>query len=336
MSVCDGLLTDLGLADLAEACVARRPLSRAELGRIAAARNPLAAASLADRARAAASGVEVTHPWTLRVRAPGLVHGLEDATKVAHEFDAVAGVPATEMEMLGALPPGATLGFAIELVRTLAAARPDLPLRAITAHEVDALAAQERRPRKDVLAALRDAGLATLTWRPGCGRTPAEIDVHRAAHQCGIRTVATVGTSRRDAIDAWLDRLGAWTALAAQSHGFLAAMALPDRTEGASPLEGTSGSDDWTACALVRIAFGDLAPRVSSDWNVTGSKLGATLLSAGADDVVGTQAAAKWAPATDDGPRPLNPDRARKWIVEARRSPVLRDALFRRVDAPCA
>jgi 2-iminoacetate synthase ThiH len=327
------MLAGLGLADLAEAASQRTPFPRAALDRVLATRNPLAAASLADLGRAAGSGVEVTHPVTLRVRAPGLVHGLEDPTKVAHDLSALGGVPATEMEMLGALPADAPLGLAFELVRSVAAARPDLPLRALTAAEVDGIAARERRPRKDVFTALRDAGLAALSWRPGCGLTAGEVDLHRAAHLAGVRTIATVGTSHGRVDADFLVRLVAWARLAGETKGFLAATALPERTDGTSPLEGTSGTEDWTALALVRLAFGDLVPRITADWHVVGHKLGATMLSCGADDVIGTQAAAAWAAPTDDGPRPLNPDRTRKWIVEARRSPVLRDTLFRRVDA---
>lgn len=326
----DLLVASLGLTDLAEKATAREPFARADLERVLACGNPLVAASLADRARAATAGIDVTHPWTLRVRAPGLVHGLEDPTRVSHDPGPLDDVPATEMELVGELPPDAPLGLARELVLSLRALRPDLTLRAFTAAEVAALAARDGRPLADVLAVLADAGLAALSWRPGSGIDAREIDVHRAAHAAGICAPAIVGYAAVDA--EFVARVTAWVACAADVGGVASAMALPRATDGASPLDGTSGTEDWAACALVRLAFGRLAGRVTSDWHVVGSKLGATLLSCGADDVVGAQAAAKWAPPTDDGPRPLNPDRARRWIVEARRSPVRRDSRFRRVE----
>lgn len=335
-SFADELVASVGLGDLAEAADARRPFDRDALARVAAAGNPLVSASLADGGRAASSGVEVTHPWTLRVRAPGLVHGIEDATKVSHDAAALSGIAATEMEMLGEVPAGAPLAHAVELVRSVVAARPDLPLRAFTAAEIDGFADRERRPRRDVVAALRDAGLATLSWRPGCGLTDADLAVHLAAHDAGVRTVAIIGYGHAGADDAFLDRVAAWAGAAAHTRGFLAAMALPDRTDGASPLEGSAGTSDWTACALVRLAFGNRVGRISADWHVVGAKLGATLLSVGADDAIGPQAALRWAPPTDDGPRPLNPDRFRKWALEARRSPVVRDTLYRAAEPTCA
>ncbi|MCE9636675.1 MAG: hypothetical protein K8T90_13305, partial [Planctomycetes bacterium] len=329
MTIRDQMLEALGLGDLADVAAARTPFPRAALERVLAAGNPLAAASLADRGRAAASGVDVTHAWTLRVRAPGFIHGLEDATKVSHSISDVAAIPATEIEMLGDLPRDTPLALAVELVRSVAASRPDLTLRALTAREIDALATVECRPLGEILSTLQGAGLSTLTWRPGCGGTAAELTVHRAAHAAGVRTIATVGTTHGRVDRSFLDRLDAWVDLARDARGFLAAMVLPDRTDGASPLVGTSGTEDWTACALARLAFGDIVGKISVDWHVVGHKLGATMLACGADDVIGTQAAALWATPTDDGPRPINPDRARKWIVEARRSPVLRDGLFR-------
>jgi 2-iminoacetate synthase ThiH len=104
---------------------------------------------------------------------------------------------------------------------------------------------------------------------------------------------------------------------------------VPEKTEGASPLEGTAGTEDWLAFSLTRLALGHVVPHVTVDAHVLGHKLGATLLSCGADDFVGAQAAHAWAPPTDDGPRPLNPARVTKHVIEARRSPVRRDGIFR-------
>jgi 2-iminoacetate synthase ThiH len=332
----DELLTGLGLADLLGPAQEGKPFPRAALERVLAAANPLAAATLADARRRAEGAVEVTHPWTLRVRGPGYAGGVEDATKVSHEMGRLGGIPASEAELLGALPEDAPLALAVELVRSVAAERPDLTLRAFTAREVCRLSARERMPRRDVVATLKSAGLATLTWRAGDGFRADELEAHKAAHEAGVATIVAVGT-RHGAVDrAYLDRLAAVAKLAETQRHTLSVVVLPELTDGASPLDGTSGSEDWTAVALARLALGTLVPHVTVDWHVVGHKLGATMLAAGADDVVGTQAAACWAPPTNDGPRPVNPDRARLWIVEARRSPVLRDALFKRLGQPNA
>jgi aminodeoxyfutalosine synthase len=323
------LLESLHLADLIEPAERNEALTRTDLERLLRARNPLAAASLADARRKAASDVTVTYPVTLRVRVPGLEPPHEDATKVSFALADLAGIEATEMQMTGSLPAGLPLAHAIEIVRSLVAARRDLPLRAFTADDVAAIAAQERTSFASVVAQLAKAGVATLDWRPGADASPDAVRVHRAAHEEGMRTVAPVPYARGGVGKAFLERLAELRAVAESTRGFLSAVLVPDRTEGASPLDGTSGTEDWLAFALARLALGHAVPHVTVDAHVLGHKLGATLLSCGADDFVGAQAARAWAPPTDDGPRPLNPARVTKSLIEARRSPVRRDGIFR-------
>jgi hypothetical protein len=307
------LLTSLGLAELIEPAAKNGELTRADLERVVRARNPLAAAALADARREATSGVVATYPVTLRVRAPGLVAAREDATKVSHAADAVAGVEATEMQMVGEFPADMPLGQAV----------------AFAADDVLALVRRERMPIADVMRDLATAGLATLDWRPGADASPDAVRVHRAAHDAGLRTFAPVAYGRGGLGEQFLERLEGLRAVAASTKGFVSAVLLPEKTEGASPLDGTSGVEDVFACALTRLALGDVVAHVTVDAHVLGHKLGATLLSCGADDFVGAQAAASWAPPTDDGPRPLNQARVTKHLIEARRSPVRRDGVFR-------
>ncbi len=322
-------LDGLGVGDLLEPARANTPFARRDLERLLRLRNPLAVAGLADARREAVSGVTVTHPWTLRIRAPGLPAPHEDRTRVSHEVTSVAGIVATEMQMLGTLPADAPLAQAVELVRSLVAARPELSLRAFAAQDVAALAGRERTSFRAVLETLKSAGVATLDWRPGADHGADSLRVHRTAHEIGLRTVAPLGYGHGGIGPELLDRLQALREVAESTHGFLSLVVLPDRTEGESPLTGTAGTDDITACALARLALGDVIPHVTVDAHVVGHKLGAILLSAGADDFVGAQAALRWAPPSNDGPRPLNPDRVRACVIEARRSPALRDALFR-------
>jgi aminodeoxyfutalosine synthase len=325
------LLESLNLADLIEPAASNEALTRIDLDRVLRARNPIAAAALADARRNAASGVTVTYPVTLRVRVPGVEAPAEDATKVSFALDDVAGIEATETQMLGVLPADMPLAHVVEIVRSLVVARRDLPLRALTADDVAAIAAHERTPFAAVVGQLAKAGLSTLDWRPGADASPDAVRIHRAAHDAGMKTFAPVAYARGGIGKTFLDRLMELRAVAESTHGFLSAVLVPEKTEGASPLEGTSGSEDWLAFSLTRLALGHVVQHVTVDAHVLGHKLGATLLSCGADDFVGAQAARAWAPPTDDGPRPLNPARVTKHVIEARRSPVRRDGIFRDV-----
>jgi len=323
------LLESLHLADLVEPAEKNEALTRRDLERVVRARNPLAAAALADARRAKTSGVVATYPVTLRMRAPGLDAPAPDATTVSFAFDDVADIDASEMQMIGRVPADLPLAAAVEIVRTLAAARSDLPLRAFTADEISAIAFRERTPIASVVGDLAKAGLATLDWRAGADATAEAVRVHRFAHDAGMSTFAPVTYGRGTIGDRFLDRLDALRAVAETTKQFVSAVLVPEKTEGASPLDGTSGVEDVLACALTRLALGHIVPHVTVDAHVVGHKLGATLLACGADDFVGAQAARAWAPPTDDGPRPLNPARATKHLIEARRSPVVRDGLFR-------
>lgn len=325
------LLTSLGLADLIEPASSNEPLTRTDLDRVVRSNNPIAAAALADARRNAVSGVTVTYPVTLRVRVPGVEAPTEDATKVSFALDDVAGIEATEQQMLGTLPGDMPLAHVVEIVRSLVVARRDLPLRALAADDVAAIAAHERMPFAAVVSQLAKAGLSTLDWRPGADASEGAVRIHRAAHEAGMKTFAPVAYARGGIGKPFLDRLTELRAVAESTHGFLSAVLVPEKTEGASPLEGTSGSEDWLAFSLTRLALGHVVPHVTVDAHVLGHKLGATLLSCGADDFVGAQAARAWAPPTDDGPRPLSPARVTKHVIEARRSPVRRDGIFRDV-----
>jgi 2-iminoacetate synthase ThiH len=325
------LLESLHLADLIEPAAKNERLTRGDLERLVRAKNPIAAGALADARRAATSGVTTTYPVTLRVRAPGLVAPTEDASKVSFVPADVAAIEATEMQMIGAVPADLPLGGAMELVGSLVAARPDLTLRAFAADDVEALVRHERMPLAQVLGGLAKAGLATLDWRPGADASPEALRVHRAAHDAGLKTFAPVAYGHGGIGKSFLDRLDALREVAESTKGFVSAVLVPEKTEGASPLDGTSGVEDVLACALTRLALGHVVPHVTVDAHVLGHKLGATLLACGADDFVGAQAARAWAPPTDDGPRPLNPARVTKHLIEARRSPVRRDGVFRPV-----
>jgi len=325
-----------GLGDVIDRALRGARLSRDALLRVLECGSPLAAAALADARRAATSDVVVTHPWTLRVRAPGHTFAAESAMLVSHPLARVGGITASEAQLVGIPTSGLTLTVALDLTRGVRDARPGLPIRAFTASQVRTISASERMTDRQVVEALAGSGVATLDWSPGDGLDDAAIAVHRAAHEAGMKTVLPVAYTRGALTPEFLDRLEAYRRVAEDTQGFLSCVVLPNRTAGASPLDGTSGSEDTMACAIARLAFGHVVPRVTVDAHVVGHKLGALLLSAGADDFVGAQAAAAWAAPTDDGPRPLNPDRVRRHLIEARRSPELRNALFLHVNDSCA
>ena len=200
-------VTAAGLRDLWDRASRGARLPRDDLERVIACTNPLAAAALADAAREQRSGVVVTHPWTLRVRAPGVPFAAEDATHVSHAADTLAGIPATEAQIVGALPADPALGLAVEMVRMVKVARPDLTLRAFSSLRIAALAQTDGCSAEGVLEELRQAGLDTLDWEPGEGCDDRAAAVHRVAHELGFETTAVLGYGKGGLDDAFLGSL---------------------------------------------------------------------------------------------------------------------------------
>jgi aminodeoxyfutalosine synthase len=136
-------------------------------------------------------------------------HSLDD---IRAEAIKAAGSGATEIHIVGGLHPWLPFEYYTEMMRTIRGAAPGLHIKAFTAVEIVHLARISKRGRdgyegiRSVLRDLRDAGLGSL---PGGGaevfddrvhdeayrgkiRAGTWLDVHRAAHELGINSNATI------------------------------------------------------------------------------------------------------------------------------------------------
>lgn len=132
--------------------------------------------------------------------------------EVAAEAVKAAEAGATELHIVGGLHPWLPFSFYTDTLRAIRAAAPELHIKAFTAVEIVHLARITKRSRdgiegiRSILAELKDAGLGSL---PGGGaevfddrvhdelfkgkiRSDAWLDVHRAAHELGLNTNATI------------------------------------------------------------------------------------------------------------------------------------------------
>lgn len=119
---------------------------------------------------------------------------------------------ATEIHIVGGLHPWLPFEYYTDMLRSIRAAAPDLHIKAFTAVEIVHLARIAKRGKEGyegirrVLADLKEAGLGSL---PGGGaevfddrvhdeafkgkiRSDKWLDVHRAAHEIGLNTNATI------------------------------------------------------------------------------------------------------------------------------------------------
>src|SRR5688500_1071508 len=113
---------------------------------------------------------------------------------------------ATEVHIVGGLHPWLKFDYYLDMLRGIRAAAPELHIKAFTAIEIVHFTRVARMSVREVLTALRDAGLGSL---PGGGaeifddrvhdevfkgkvRADRWFDVHRTAHSLGIYSNATM------------------------------------------------------------------------------------------------------------------------------------------------
>jgi len=163
----------------------------------------------------------------------------------------------------------------------------------------------------------------------------AYLSVHRTAHQLGVPTNATILYGHIETLEERLEHLLRLRELQDETGGFLALVPLafqPENTRLAH-LPGPTGLDDLKTIALARLVL-DNFPHIKAYWVTLGPKMAQVALWYGADDLDGTIGQEKVAhEAGAPSPTALSLDELRALIVEARRTPVLRDAFYNPISA---
>lgn len=314
-----------------------------------------------------------------------------DAAQVAAEARTAQANGATEVHMVGGLHPFLPFEFYLDALRAIREAAPALHIKAFTAVEIVHFAKISKRYKatpgperyegiRAVLQDLKDAGLGSL---PGGGaevfddrvhdeafkgkiRSDVWLDVHRAAHEIGLNTNATIlyghleGRGERlfhmemlrTAQDEALRRLGyepdargavtltregvnlPTASMSAKGGYFQTIIPLPFFPD-ASELEhlpGPTGLENLRTIAVARLML-DNFPHVKSFWIMQTLPMTQLQLLAGADDVDGTVV---WYDITKVGGAGTHQERSvwdlQKAIREAGFTPVERDTLYRRVE----
>lgn len=228
--------------------------------------------------------------------------------QVLAESDRADGTITREFHIVGGLDMQTGLEYYTTMFRALKARHPQVHIKALTAVEIAHIARIEKMSRADVLTALRDAGLDTL---PGGGAETFSaavrdviaskklggtdfIDVHRTAHQLGIRSNCTMLYGHVETIEDRMEHLAMLRDLQDETGGFLAYIPLayhPDDNELGKTLgrQGTSttGADDLRNLAVGRL-FLDNFEHIKSHWIMVTSAVSQLALHFGVNDIEGT------------------------------------------------
>jgi aminodeoxyfutalosine synthase len=269
--------------------------------------------------------------------------------QVLAESDEANSTLTREFHIVGGLDMHAGLEYYAEMFRALKARHPQVHIKALTAVEIAHIARIEKMSVKDVLIALREAGLDTMpgggaeVFSPGVRATIADkklageewIGVHREAHQLGIRTNCTMLYGHVETIEDRINHLSMLRELQSETGGFLAYIPLayhPDNNELGETLHrvgtATSGFDDLRNLAVGRL-FLDNIPHIKTHWVMVTPFLSQTSLHFGVNDMEGTMVHEKiYHEAGAHTAQAMALDGLLKLIRGAGKEPVERDSFY--------
>src|SRR4026209_1413978 len=228
--------------------------------------------------------------------------------EVVAEADQARGMPTRELHIVGGLHPKLRLSYYTDMVRGLKERHPQVHIKALTAVEIAHLARIEKSTSRDVLLALKEAGLTSL---PGGGAevfstavraTIAErkltgeewLRVHRVAHELGIPTNCTMLYGHVETAEDRIAHLSMLRELQDETGGFLTYIPLayhPDHNELGEELgrvgTATTGYEDLKNIAIGRLYL-DNIPHVKTHWPMVTPFMSQIVLSFGCDDSEGT------------------------------------------------
>ena len=272
--------------------------------------------------------------------------------EVLEEAARSKSAPTREFHIVGGLHPHLPLSYYTDMMRALRDAYPGVHIKALTAVEIAHLARLEKTGIRDVLLALRNAGLTSL---PGGGAevfstavraTIADrklageewVAVHREAHALGIPSNCTMLYGHVETARDRAEHLLTLRALQDETGGFLTYIPLayhPDHNELGSAMgwvgRQTMGVDDLKNVAIGRLAL-DNIPHVKTHWPMVTAFVSQVALDFGCDDIEGTVVYERvYHEAGAETPMEMSYEALVRLIRGAGKVPVERDSLYQTV-----
>ena len=257
----------------------------------------------------------------------------------------------TEIHISSGHHPKRPFQYYLDLVRALKENFPGVQVKAWTAAEIHHFSKIARLPYREVLQALKEAGLDAM---PGGGaeifaervrkqiaknKVSAEgwLEIHRIAHELGLPTNATMLYGHIETLEERLDHMDRLRTLQDETGGFLSFIPLAFQPDG-NPLakalgkrEFTTGLDDLRNLAVARIYL-DNIPHIKGYWATLTPELAQVSLDWGVSDIDGTLIEEKIVHAAGSPtPQGLTKEALAEIILKAGRIPVERDALYNEV-----
>jgi len=254
---------------------------------------------------------------------------------------------ATEIHVVGGLHHRKSFDWYLNVIRVIHETCPEIHIKAWTPVEIGWFSFITKKPVRWVLEQLVEAGLGSM---PGGGaeifdeevrakicehKADSDVwfDVHRTAHELGLRSNATMLYGHLEEARHRIDHLLRLRKLQDETGGFQTFIPLafhPENTELAD-IERSDILLDLRMIAVARLML-DNFDHIKAYWIMLGQQTAQLALSYGADDIDGTVVHELiYHDAGAETPEGMTVEQIHRLIKEAGREPVERDTLYRRV-----
>jgi aminodeoxyfutalosine synthase len=240
--------------------------------------------------------------------------------------------------------PKLSYQYYLDILRAVKDARPGIHIKAFTMIELMQIAVRAKKPLKEVLPELIEAGLGSC---PGGGAEVFADRVHlegyhlkntgdqwietaRTVHEAGLKSNATMLHGHIETVEERVDHLDRLRLLQDETGGLQCYIPLsfhPENSEW-SHLPGPTGLEELREIALGRLML-DNVPHVKAYWIMLGIPMAQLALSYGANDVDGTVVEERiYHEAGATTPQAVERAELLRWIRDAGRIPVERDTIY--------
>lgn len=278
--------------------------------------------------------------------AGGYTYSLDEIQETV--LAAIAKWKINEVHIVGGHNPDLKLDYYVGMMKKIRAVAPDLYIKALTSAEIQDIAQREGISCREVLSALKDAGLDGM---PGGGaeifservrkkvcpdKVTAEewLGIHKIAHELGLRTNATMLYGHIETMEERVDHVMRLREVQDETRGFYSFIPLSYNAENTpmGKLGEPGGIMDLKVYAVSRLLL-DNFPHLKGHWITNGLKMAQVALSFGVDDLGGTNLNEKIVhDAGSDTPTDLSEADLRHLIREAGYEPCLVDSSYQFVS----
>ncbi|MDA9101250.1 dehypoxanthine futalosine cyclase [Omnitrophica bacterium] len=235
--------------------------------------------------------------------------GQKEAYTLSHEeilgkVQELAALGGTQVLIQGGVNPDLPLEYYLEMIRKIKKQFPGVTVHSFSVVEFDMIAKKFRLPLPEVFRLFREAGLNSL---PGGGaeilvervrrlispkKASSErwIEVMRTAHECGLKSTATMVFGHVETLQERLLHLERIRRLQDETGGFRAFIPWTLSPQGTPRMSGfrPAGGEDYLKTVAISRLMLDNFEHIQSGWLTEGLKLGQIALGFGCDDMGGT------------------------------------------------